>query len=135
MEEAAEVVAAATARGLKLIQLVTPTTPPERAQAILRQSTGFVYVVSVAGITGERSELPAELLEQLKWLRTQTTLPLCVGFGVSKAEHVRMLRDHCDGVIVGSAVVRCLETAGPVAEMQAKVSGLARTLRAALDEG
>ena len=90
-------------RDFKLIQLVTPTTPRTRATEIVRRSTGFVYVVSVAGITGERDQLPSELLDQLRWLRTQTSLPLCVGFGIGKPEHVQMLRNAVDGIIVGSA--------------------------------
>src|SRR5207248_8933297 len=83
-----------------------------RAQKIAQLSTGFLYCVSVVGITGERSQLPPDLLDQLRWLRTQTPLPLCVGFGISKPEHVRMLRDAADGIIVGSALVRHLEQAG-----------------------
>jgi tryptophan synthase alpha chain len=99
-------------RDFKLIHLVTPTTPRERARAIAQRSTGFLYCVSVTGITGERDRLPAELLEQLAWLRRQTDLPLCVGFGISRPEHVRTLREVADGVIVGSAFVRHLEKAG-----------------------
>jgi tryptophan synthase alpha chain len=102
----------AAARDFKLIQLVTPTTPRDRAREIARRSTGFLYCVSVTGITGERDQLPAELLDQLAWLRKQTDLPLCVGFGVSRPEHVRMLRELADGVIVASAFVRHLEKAG-----------------------
>src|SRR5947199_5395391 len=93
----------AAARDFKLVHLVTPTTPRERALRIARCSTGFLYCVSVTGITGERDRLPDELLDQLRWLRTQTELPLCVGFGISKPEHVRMLREAADGIIVGSA--------------------------------
>lgn len=99
----------AAARDFKLIHLVTPTTPRERARAIAQRSTGFLYCVSVAGITGERDRLPPELLDQLAWLREQTDLPLCVGFGVSRPEHVRALREVADGIIVGSAFVRHLE--------------------------
>lgn len=106
-------------RDLKLVLLVTPTTPPERAAKIVRTSTGFVYCVSVAGITGERDRLPAELLEQLRRLRNLTDLPLCVGFGISRPEHVRMLHDVADGVIVGSALVRRLERISDVGQAQA----------------
>jgi tryptophan synthase alpha chain len=112
IEEAEELAKLAAARDFKLIQLVTPTTPRDRATRIAKTSTGFLYCVSVVGITGERAALPPELLDQLRWLRTQTDLPLCVGFGVSKPEHVRMLRPAVDGVIVGSALVRRLEQAG-----------------------
>jgi tryptophan synthase alpha chain len=119
----------------KLIHLVTPTTSQARARQIVQRSTGFVYCVSVTGITGERTAIPAELLDQLRWLRTQTALPLCVGFGISKPAHVQMLREHCDGIIVGSAFVRHLETPAPLPETQEKLAALARTLRAALEEG
>lgn len=92
-----------------LIQLVTPTTPRERALRIAEASSGFIYFVSVAGITGERRDLPQDLVENVRWLREQTSLPVCVGFGISRPEHVRLLRDVADGVIVGSAFVRKLE--------------------------
>src|SRR5262245_459186 len=66
-------------RGLKLIQLITPTSPHERAVEIARSTSGFVYYVSVAGITGERKALPDEVVQAVAWLRTQTELPICVG--------------------------------------------------------
>ena len=91
-----------------LIQLVTPTTPPERAVQIARTSTGFLYYVSVTGITGERRELPPQVLDQVGWLRQQTDLPICIGFGISRPEQVQMLAPVADGVIVGSALVRHL---------------------------
>lgn len=109
LEEAVPVVQSAEEHHLKLIQLVTPTTPADRAREIVSLSSGFLYVVSVTGITGERTTLPAELREQLARLRGITSLALCVGFGISKPEHVAMLRDMVDGVIVGSALVRHLE--------------------------
>jgi tryptophan synthase alpha chain len=126
LEESAPLAALATGRDLKLIQLVTPTTPPERATRIAAASTGFLYCVSVTGITGERAAVPEELLRQLAWLRQQTALPLCVGFGISKPEHARALHDHADGIIVGSAIVRAQEQ-GPDA-----VRKLAEGLVAAL---
>ncbi|MGL4512817.1 MAG: tryptophan synthase subunit alpha [Lacipirellulaceae bacterium] len=94
------------ARGLSLVQLVTPVTPRERAKRICDSSSGFVYYVSVAGITGERTALPPELIDNVGWLRTQTKLPICIGFGVSTPEHVRLLAPVADGLIVGSAVVK-----------------------------
>lgn len=135
VEESDELVRQSAEREMKLIQLVTPTTPRERAVQIARRSTGFLYCVSVAGITGERDRLPDELLEQLAWLRTQTELPLCVGFGISKPEQVRMLREVVDGVIVGSALVRRVEQAGnrPLSEITQEVGALARSLGEALD--
>ena len=102
----------------KLVLMVTPTTTPERAAKIVRLCTGFVYCVSVVGITGERDKLPAELTRQLARLRTMTDLPLCVGFGVSRPDHVRHLKEIADGVIVGSALVKKLEQGGPAALVQ-----------------
>ncbi len=129
-----ELATVAEAADFKLILLVTPTTPRERAQRIARLSTGFLYCVSVVGITGERRALPPELTEQLRWLRTQTELPLCVGFGISQPEHVRTLRDLADGVIVGSALVRRLELVGAkpadavIEEIAAQAQALAEAL-------
>jgi tryptophan synthase alpha chain len=125
----------AASRDFKLIQLVTPTTPRERAIDIARRSTGFLYCVSITGITGERDRLPEELLGQLTELRKHTDLPLCVGFGVSRPEHVRMLREVADGVIVGSAIVRLVEQASakPSDEVAAAVGDLAQSLSDALN--
>lgn len=114
LEESVALAAVAKGLDFKLIQLVTPTTPRDRAEKIAATSTGFLYCVSVVGITGARIELPPELLDQLRWLRTKTDLPLCVGFGISKPEHVQMLKPAADGVIVGSHLVRRLENAGKI---------------------
>lgn len=135
-EESQELADLARQRDFKLIQLVTPTTSRERAAHIARTSTGFLYCVSVTGITGERDRLPDELLEQLAWLRTQTDLPLCVGFGVSRPEHVRMLRPAVDGVIVGSALVRQLEQVGkrPTADIVKQMGDLVESLVQAIKE-
>ena len=94
-----------------LIQLVTPTTPRDRALRIAERSTGFLYYVSVTGITGERSQFPQALLDNVAWLRQRTELPVCVGFGISQPEHVRTLAEVADGLIVGSAFVRRIEAA------------------------
>ena len=135
VEEADELAQLAAARGLKLIQLVTPTTSRDRAKRIARSSTGFIYYVSVAGITGERDRLPEDLLSQLRWLRGETDLPICVGFGISKPEHVRMLRDLVDGVIVGSALVRRLEQVGarPLEDIIREIGDVAQALADALN--
>lgn len=108
-DEAAEFFEQTRSVGLDLVQLIAPTTPPERVEKILKHCSGFVYCVSIAGTTGERKELPTELQTQLRELRTKTDLPLAVGFGVSRPEHVDALRDVADGFIVGSAIVRQLE--------------------------
>lgn len=134
LEEAEEFSRRARNHDFKLILLVTPTTPPERAHRIAQCASGFLYVVSVSGITGERDRLPPELLTQLAWLRDQTDLPLCVGFGISRPEHVQMLREAADGVIVGSALVRTLEKGNelPVEKLVQEVASQVRLLSSAL---
>jgi tryptophan synthase alpha chain len=108
-DEAAELFAQTRAAGLDLIQLVAPTTPPERAREILKHCSGFVYCIAVAGTTGARDTIAPELLNQLRWLRGETNLPLCVGFGISQPEHLAPLKGLADGAIVGSAIVRRLQ--------------------------
>ncbi len=107
-EEAGALASLCQTHDLSLIQLVTPTTSRDRALRIASSSTGFLYYVSVTGITGERQELPPEVVDQVGWLREQTPLPICIGFGISKPEHVRTLAPVADGLIVGSALVRHL---------------------------
>ena len=108
-DESADVAAAVRDAGLDLIQLVSPLTPPARVETVLRHCTGFVYCLSVAGTTGEREALPEQLVAHLDRLRGKTDLPLAVGFGISKPEHVRALHGRADGAIVGSAIVRRTE--------------------------
>jgi tryptophan synthase alpha chain len=108
VEESRALIEKAALRGLSLIQLITPTTPRARAIRIAASTTGFVYYVSVAGVTGERGTLPHDLVDAVNWLRGQTDLPICVGFGISQPEQARQLAQVADGVIVGSAVVRRL---------------------------
>jgi tryptophan synthase alpha chain len=113
IEEAEGLSRLCTKHDLSLIQLVTPTTPRERAVRIANSSTGFLYYVSVTGITGQRDDLPADVVDQVGWLREQTSLPICIGFGISRPQHVRMLRSVADGIIVGSALVRHLARLSP----------------------
>ncbi len=106
LEESDDLDAACRTAGLALVRLVTPTTPPERAEAIARKSTGFLYCVSVAGVTGARTDLPPGLVERVAWLKTKTDVPILVGFGISGPEQVQAVAAVADGVIVGSALVR-----------------------------
>lgn len=118
VEESDDLDAACRAAGLALVRLVTPTTPPERAAAIAKKSTGFLYCVSVAGVTGARTELPPGLIDRVTWLRTQTDVPILVGFGISSPEQVKAVCEVADGAIVGSALVRLVAeqaAAGPAA--------------------
>lgn len=93
-------------RGLQMPLLVAPSTPPERAERIAQASSGFVYVVSRLGVTGAGAAPDfSPLRKQVQMLRDLTEKPLAVGFGISRPEHVREVRDLVDGVIVGSALI------------------------------
>lgn len=134
VDESAALAKICTARNVSLIQLVTPVTPRERAVRIAETSTGFLYYVSVAGITGERAQLPPDLIDNVGWLRTQTDLPICIGFGVSTPEHVKLLAPVADGLIVGSAIVRRIAAANeqPREKVLRDVGDYVATLLAAL---
>lgn len=106
LEESDLLDAACRGADLALVRLVTPTTPQARAEEIARRSTGFLYCVSVAGVTGARTDLPAGLVERVAWLRSKASVPVLVGFGVSTPEQVQALSKVADGAIVGSALVR-----------------------------
>lgn len=133
VEEADSLRALCRSRDFSLIHLVTPTTPTERMLRIAESSTGFIYFVSVTGITGERSELPPGLLDKVAWLRERTELPICIGFGISKVEHVRLLAPVADGLIVGSAIVRRMADAIDPQSGLDGVAELARELVEALE--
>lgn len=109
VEESETVATQLQSRDLKLIQLIAPTTPDNRANSIVGNCSGFVYCVSVTGITGSRVELPRNLSERIDAVRKITSLPVCVGFGISTPEQVASVARSADGVIVGSAIVRQLE--------------------------
>lgn len=136
VEESPRLAQICAARELSLVQLVTPTTPPERALRICQTSTGFVYYVSVAGITGERTELPQDLVDNVSWLREQTDIPICIGFGISKPEHVKLLAPVADGLIVGSAIVRRIAEAAqrPRQQVLADIRRYVGELLAALED-
>lgn len=105
LEAAGPARAAADAAGLTLSLLVAPTTPIDRAKKIAAACSGFVYVVARSGITGARAALPPELTDRLHALREVTDVPLAVGFGVSKPEHVRDVTTVADAAIVASALI------------------------------
>lgn len=111
-----------------LIHLVTPTTPQDRMLRIAESSSGFIYFVSITGITGERTELPADLTDKVQWLRERTDLPICIGFGISQPSHVKLLSPVADGLIVGSAIVRRAAESANADEALASVEQLATEL-------
>lgn len=106
LEEAPRTAQWLQAAGLCLPMLVSPASPVERRRRIAELSTGFVYYMSVTGITGERRELPPELVTNVRELRQAAGRPVIVGFGISTPEHVRLVCSVADGAIIGSALVR-----------------------------
>jgi len=111
---------------LEFIRLVAPTTPTERMAEIARHGSGFVYLISRLGVTGARAELPADLPATIDRLRSATTLPICVGFGISRPEHAAAVGRRADGVVVGSALVAAAGRS--TAEALSLVSGLRKGL-------
>jgi len=108
-EESAEIRAALEARGLGLIQLVTPATPDKRLRTLADASRGFVYAVTITGITGGATGLPADLTDYLDKVSSLSSLPVCAGFGIRSPEDVAAVGKHAAGAIVGSALVEVLE--------------------------
>jgi tryptophan synthase alpha chain len=107
-EEAAEVAAAARRTGLDTICLVAPTTPESRLRIIAQAATGFIYYVSREGVTGVRQEIAGGIGEAVERIRRHSPLPIAVGFGISRREHVAQVAALADGVVVGSFLVNTI---------------------------
>ena len=108
MEESDEFVGASHDSPLPLIPMLAPTSSPERMEMIARNARGFIYLVSVTGITGERKSLAEGLGELIAQVREHTSAPVCVGFGIGTPEQAREVGEMADGVIVGTACVRTI---------------------------
>jgi tryptophan synthase alpha chain len=119
-------------RGLASVPLVAPTTAPDRRRAICSAANGFVYVVSLTGVTGERAELPAELAALVEAVREEARVPAAVGFGIGTPEQAASVGKIADGVIIGSRLVREVDEAADAAEASARVGAFLREARAAL---
>jgi tryptophan synthase alpha chain len=119
VEESSVFVEAMSKAGLNTVFLVAPTSSPERIRKIAETSTGFLYAVSRTGVTGERQELSADLKSFLQSLRGFTNVPIAVGFGISRPEHLQAVWQEADGAVVGSALVHEIEkhlAAGNIAD-------------------
>ena len=112
IEEAEPVAGWLRSASLDTIFMVAPTTPPNRIDAVCEHSRGFVYCVTVTGITGVRRDLPPGISELLAEVKKRTSLPVVAGFGISRQEHLRALRGQLDAVVVGSAIVDEVDRAG-----------------------
>jgi tryptophan synthase alpha chain len=131
-EESEPLRAEATPTGLDVIHMVAPTSTPARVRSIARVSTGFIYVVSLTGVTGERREMPKDLDAQMRTLRLVTTKPVCVGFGVSTPEQAASVGRIADGVAVGSAIVRTIEQHAGTPDLVPALGRLIAALKAPL---
>jgi tryptophan synthase alpha chain len=131
IEESGPLGRAAAAAGLDLIALAAPTSGPERLRRIARATRGFVYLVPLTGITGERTELPPDLVRQVRDLRAVTTKPIGVGFGISSPDQVAAVVRHADAAVVGSAIVRTVERLADDSGLVAKVGEFIGSLKAA----
>ena len=117
--EATELLAAAAPQGLDVIPLVAPTTPRSRIEAACRDAGGFIYCVSVTGVTGRRDEIAAEGLELLQRVRDCSALPRALGFGLSTAQHLQALAGHAEAAVVGSAFLEAIGADGDPAQLAA----------------
>jgi tryptophan synthase alpha chain len=134
-EEAGGLAAEAEPAGLDLVHLVAPTSTAGRMRMIARRSRGFIYLVSLTGVTGEREALPPGLEAQVRALRLLTTKPICVGFGIGRPEQVAAVGRLADGVIVGSAIVRLVEEHAAAGDLVARVGDFVAALKAPLRAG
>ena len=136
LEEAPALVAALDRHHIKSSLLIAPTTAPDRRAKIASLCTGFIYYLSVTGITGERQSLPADVPLNLRSLRAMTPHPICVGFGISRPDQVAELAPLADGVIVGSAIIKTItrELAKSAPDVASAVGAFAAQLAVGLKQ-
>lgn len=134
-EEAGELKRWTDREGLDLIFLLAPTSDAARIRCVAEAAQGFIYYVSVTGVTGARKDFAASLRRKVEHLRRYTRLPIGVGFGVSKPEHARWIAAFADAVVVGSALIEVMERAKGERDRLAKVSAFVGGLKKAMDGG
>ena len=131
-EEAGDYESLMRKAGLCHIYLVAPTTPEDRMELIVKRGAGFIYYISREGVTGMQREVAANLAVQVARIRTHTALPVAVGFGISNPEQAKLVAQHADGVVVGSAVVNQIAQHGKSPELVKDVSEFVKSLAAAV---
>jgi tryptophan synthase alpha chain len=131
-EEGATFYGAAEAAGIAPILLAAPTTTPKRLAFLARRTRGFLYYVSLTGVTGARTELASDLEAGVQRVRDVSDVPVCVGFGVSTPAHARSLAPFTDGIAVGSAIVDRIEAAPTSAAAAVALGDFVRELKAPL---
>ncbi len=127
-EEAGELEKNAKLYGLDLIYFLAPTSSLERIRLVASRASGFIYLVSVAGVTGARNTLPLDLSDFVARVRKETGKPLCVGFGISTPKQAKEVAEVADGVIIGSRIIQLMETDGNKAAVH-----FIKQLRSAID--
>jgi tryptophan synthase alpha chain len=129
VEESAELRAALRGAGIDVIFLLSPTTTPERMRQAGELGSGFLYAISRLGVTGARQEVAEGVAGLVEAIRAQSGLPVAVGFGLSRPEHVRAVGQAADAAVVGSALVAVIATAGDSAELVPRVEQYVGWLR------
>jgi tryptophan synthase alpha chain len=132
-EEGSQVEQICAAGGIDLIYLLAPTSDSVRRKLILRRSRGFVYLVSVAGVTGVRRALPENLDGWIQTVKKESKKPLCVGFGISNVQQAVRVCRHADGVVVGSAIVEIIREASASRHVLSRTGTFLRQLRKGLN--
>lgn len=133
VEEAGNTVPVLRAAGLDTVFLAAPTSTPRRLALVANYSSGFVYLVSRTGVTGERDSLSSSVGPLVDSMRRVTDLPLAVGFGISKPEHAAVAGSMADAIVVGSAFVRVIEQFGSSPQLESELEAFARTLKQPLE--
>ncbi len=128
LEEAHSLRAFSRGSDLDFICFISPTTSSQRVKAIAQAARGFIYYVSLTGVTGSRTSLPADIADNIRQVKKVTSKPVCVGFGISRPEQVRDISRVADGVIVGSAIVKKIKENIGKKDLVQKVSSFTRTL-------
>ena len=128
-EEAADLRGYLRGNNVAFITLVAPTTPPERAEKLVRESEGYVYYVSMTGVTGSRDINTADIEGDVARLKSLGDIPVAVGFGISTPADVRAVSGLADGVVVGSALVKIIAAGGSCNELSEKVAAFAEELK------
>ena len=132
-EEAGEMKAQTDRAGLDIIFLLAPTSDEKRINLITKNGTGFIYYVSLTGVTGIRSELDRDIRKQIKKIRRKTRLPIGVGFGISSPAHAKRVAKWADAVVVGSAIIKIVENSSSKKQMVQRVGKFVNDLKKAMN--
>ena len=130
-EEGGELEKISSQHGLDLIYLLAPTSTDERIEIVTKRSHGFIYLVSITGVTGSRNRLPEELESFVAKVRQRSRLPLCVGFGISNPDEAKRVARVADGVIVGSRLIQLLEEKDGISKVSSFIRGMREALNSA----